>query len=285
MAKSKQNPLADQEYAFTKIPNSFLDLWMCQLDPISTVILIFLYRKTLGYQKTTDTISLSQISKGTNINRRSVIRHLSTLESKMLIKRSFNKSSSGDKDSNTYEIIIPKEVVTQSHYLVTESHQVVTESHIGSDTKSLGVVTQSHIQKKTLQKKLKKQQQQVDEVVDTLDFSLEASSSRLDDSHEIICKRDSESMYHLLRNKSCDFGSDWLIPTNVLFSLSLKYGSSYLLDQINHMISKQEKALKLLNNGYKAKFASPVRDPEAFLKYACSKNSAESIHGLATIEV
>lgn len=270
---------------FTKIPNVVLDYWLTHLEPYTSIVLIFLCRKTFGYQGKNgkDNISLSQISKGTNMSRPSVIKSLSILENLLLIKKCFNKSKCGDKDSNTYEIFIhdPKQI--KENYVVNDVDHVVNDVDYGGKRRLPQVVNDVYIQKKTIQKKIdKRKQQQLEEGEDVDNFHFDSSSEKVDsekkESFKQSCRSSADSMFNLLRNKSEKFGEDWLISSDVLCCLCMKECPAYVLDQVNYMILKHQKALEMMRSSYKIKDAKPVKSPIGYLKYACTTNQAESIH-------
>lgn len=71
---------------YTKIPNEIIDnLCKINLTPYETRILFYLFRKTYGWHKDTDWISLSQFSKNLGIDRRAVHKRLKSLSSKGII--------------------------------------------------------------------------------------------------------------------------------------------------------------------------------------------------------
>jgi phage replication O-like protein O len=101
----------------TQIPDILLDLWMAELSGSEFKVLLYIARRTYGFGKEWDTISLNQISNGikkrdgtvldygTGVSRASVIRALNTLESKRIIIRQTNKrGDSREYDENTYSI-------------------------------------------------------------------------------------------------------------------------------------------------------------------------------------
>ena len=74
------------EDGYTTIANEILEaLAGINLSPYEGRTLFFLIRKTYGWKKKTDWISLSQFSKGIGLDRRLVFRALSGLQSKGLV--------------------------------------------------------------------------------------------------------------------------------------------------------------------------------------------------------
>src|SRR5436190_20427012 len=91
----------------TPIPDAILDHWMAELSGTEFKVLLYIARRTYGFGKEADTISLSQIARGltkrdgtvldrgTGASRSGVAAALKTLEEQGLIIRTNNKSESG----------------------------------------------------------------------------------------------------------------------------------------------------------------------------------------------
>ncbi len=85
------------ENGYTRIANEVLEaLVKVRLPPSEKDILLFILRKTYGWGKTQDRISLTQFEKGTDLSRPTVVKALSNLITrKMIVKAglllSFNK--------------------------------------------------------------------------------------------------------------------------------------------------------------------------------------------------
>lgn len=58
---------------YTRIPNALLDDWLPRLKETELKVVLYLYRKTVGFQRDTDAISLSQFMKGTGLSRQGVM--------------------------------------------------------------------------------------------------------------------------------------------------------------------------------------------------------------------
>ena len=75
--------LADlYKHGFTAIPNYYFDSILPTLTLIEDRILQVIFRKTLGFQKLEDEISLSQIVKLSNLAKSTCVNCLKTLEEK-----------------------------------------------------------------------------------------------------------------------------------------------------------------------------------------------------------
>ena len=70
---------------FTQIPNEIFDKYQKELNPSEFSVLMAIIRKTWGWNKTEDRISVSQISMASNMSNKKVVRCLKVLESKKII--------------------------------------------------------------------------------------------------------------------------------------------------------------------------------------------------------
>ena len=76
------------ENNFTQVPNDILEaLAKTHLAPNESKTVFFIIRKTFGWNKTEDWISLSQIVEGTGIAKPNVCRTLNSLKRKNIIER------------------------------------------------------------------------------------------------------------------------------------------------------------------------------------------------------
>lgn len=89
---------------YTQIPNEILDKWMSQLSGSEFKIISAIARKTFGWKKRKDKISISQLAEITGLSNRSIIDALRVLNDKKLI------SMIGDeRHIKSFEIIIEEE--------------------------------------------------------------------------------------------------------------------------------------------------------------------------------
>src|SRR5208337_741151 len=101
----------------TQVPDVILDSWMAELSGAEFKVLLYIARRTYGFGKESDSISLTQIAqgitrrdgtildRGTGISRASVARALKTLEDLGVIVRKTNFSATGREfEENTYSI-------------------------------------------------------------------------------------------------------------------------------------------------------------------------------------
>jgi DNA-binding transcriptional ArsR family regulator len=162
----------------TQIPDVILDHWMAELSGAEFKVVLYIARRTYGFGKDSDTISLSQIAtglrrrdgrvldRGTGASRSSVARSLKALEERGLVLRTTNLAESGrEYDENTYSINLEWEpstepggsppgankgegegVVSKSDYLGSGRDHPVSKSAGGWSQNGPGVVSKSDLQ-------------------------------------------------------------------------------------------------------------------------------------------
>jgi len=96
---------------YTQVPNCFFDYWMAQLSHAEFKVLMCVARKTFGWHKTSDGISLSQIVKMTGTSKQGAINAINIIISKGLIEKTRNASKEHGYEATGYRIIVhvPKE--------------------------------------------------------------------------------------------------------------------------------------------------------------------------------
>ncbi len=103
----------------TQVPDVLLDHWMAELSGAEFKVLLYIARRTYGFGKTSDSISLSQIAngitkrdgtvldRGTGISKSSVSRAITELLEKGIVIRQNNLSeTTGEFEESTYQINI-----------------------------------------------------------------------------------------------------------------------------------------------------------------------------------
>lgn len=125
----EQNP--DREY-IEKLSNHLFDYVMPTLSPTAWMVLCFIVRKTTGWRKESDRLSMGDIKKGTGIKSdNTVIKAVSELEERQFILSEHRKDT---RQKNTYTLntTIKIEVVTTSKNKVddktTSKNEVPTTS-------------------------------------------------------------------------------------------------------------------------------------------------------------
>lgn len=92
---------------YTQIPNLLLDTLMMDLSHLELKILLFICRKTFGWHKIRDHISLSQFEKFVDVKSRShLCEALDRLQEKGMIKKTQEGNQSDGTLKNYYELII-----------------------------------------------------------------------------------------------------------------------------------------------------------------------------------
>jgi len=128
--------MALQKNNHTQISNDFIDNNMKNMSGGASKVFIAISRKTIGWHKETDAISIAQIMNITGLSNRGVINCIIELEKSALIKVFRKKSAKDYNYTNEYTI----------HY--EESSQGYEESSQGSSEES----SQTKETKKTITK-------------------------------------------------------------------------------------------------------------------------------------
>jgi hypothetical protein len=144
---------------FTQIPNVFFDEIYSKLGFAELKVLLYLMRRTYGFHKKTDRISLTQFESGiegldvgTGLARKNIISALSSLEEKKIVIKNKNKY-----------------VTSYSLYLDSDL-KLVTQSNQTSYAELPELVTQSNPQKKGNKVKQKKEIQTSQKVENSLTY-------------------------------------------------------------------------------------------------------------------
>ncbi len=88
----------------TAVPNFVFDYWQSNLSPFEFSVLLCICRKTYGWQKDTDKISISQMEKATGISRTTIKECLKNLEEYDLVEIVRKKTTYGDSEINEYSV-------------------------------------------------------------------------------------------------------------------------------------------------------------------------------------
>jgi phage replication O-like protein O len=89
---------------YTPIPNVIIDYWMPRLSSIEFNVLLFICRKTFGWHKFRDRISLSQIMEAVQSGRSRISEAIKTLIALNLVKK-FTEGPEGNQ-KNYFEVHI-----------------------------------------------------------------------------------------------------------------------------------------------------------------------------------
>lgn len=88
----------------TQIPNEVFDYWMGVLSPAEFKVLLCICRKTYGWHKDRDSISMKQIVAMTGLGRAGVFNNVKSLMDHGLLIKHKSKTTDGDDAPNMYEI-------------------------------------------------------------------------------------------------------------------------------------------------------------------------------------
>ena len=103
----------------TPVPDQFFDELLYHLEPSETVVLLYIFRRTFGFKKSSDNISLRQLvegittrdgrvlDRGTGLSKATVARALAGLEAKPVIVRLRRRSVAKGDEPTTYQLNIP----------------------------------------------------------------------------------------------------------------------------------------------------------------------------------
>jgi hypothetical protein len=154
----------------TQIPDVILDFWLSELSGAELKVVLYVARRTFGFGKKSDNISLSQIctgiikrdgtvlDTGTGLSRSSVARAIKTLEARRIILRKVNvRETSIEHEESTYSLNLDWQVkgssgvggkvVPQSNHLVPRGDQRWSQNGTTRSPKiEPGVVPKSDLQ-------------------------------------------------------------------------------------------------------------------------------------------
>jgi phage replication O-like protein O len=113
----------DDSYTFTKTPNDLSDHWLPFLKEGELKVLVVIMRKTIGYGKKVDWISLSQLEKFTGLARKTILDSVESLLSKgLIIKNLIGKKGS---QKTYYEVVTDWKPPRESIDFKREEVQIV----------------------------------------------------------------------------------------------------------------------------------------------------------------
>lgn len=143
---------------YTQVPNCIFDYWMQILSHVDFKILLHVCRKTFGWHKTEDKISISQISRETGISKSSVILGLQRLiDFELIIKIKSKDEFDGSDAPNCYEIHIHEDIEkTQGSLLKTHPPVFSEDTPIDDSLVGGGVFPEDTQKKDSLLKEKKK---------------------------------------------------------------------------------------------------------------------------------
>ena len=92
---------------YTQTPNDLFDNWLPKLKEIELKVLLVIMRKTFGWHKSRDQISLSQLEKFTGSDRKNILLAIDGLIEKGLVKKEVEGENGTQK--TYYELIIQQD--------------------------------------------------------------------------------------------------------------------------------------------------------------------------------
>jgi len=108
----------------THVPDNFFDEVMPDLSPAQVVVLLYIFRRTFGFKRDSDNISLSQLvsgivtrdgrilDRGTGLGKSTVTRSLKKLEELGMIRRTKRRTAKRGDQPTTYQPILAAEEPT-----------------------------------------------------------------------------------------------------------------------------------------------------------------------------
>ena len=103
---------------YTQVPDELFDDLMTDLSGAELKVLLYIIRRTFGFKKTEDTISLSQmlngittkagetLDKGTGLSKKTLLVALNTLEAKHIILTERRRSAERGNEPTAYKLNI-----------------------------------------------------------------------------------------------------------------------------------------------------------------------------------
>ncbi|MBA7490505.1 hypothetical protein ES702_01043 [subsurface metagenome] len=113
---------------YTMVPDEIFDKLLPCLNPSELKVLLYLVRRTFGFKKDKDSISLTQISNGirtrtgkvidtgTGLSRPAIIKALKVLEENNIILAHRSRNYKGEKQTNIYSLNVIHRVVKKFNY-------------------------------------------------------------------------------------------------------------------------------------------------------------------------
>ena len=98
-------PPGGPRFRFTMLPNEFTDQLLPCLRGAEVPVCLVLARKTYGWDRVADYVSLSQFAKAAHLNRATVWRVLTRLESRGIIEAVRGETDAGDPDITLWRFV------------------------------------------------------------------------------------------------------------------------------------------------------------------------------------
>src|SRR5579872_224193 len=130
----------------TPVPDQLFDELLYHLSPTEMVVLLYIIRRTYGFKKDSDNISLNQmvsgittrdgkvLDRGTGLSKATVARCLNTLEEKGVIERIRRRSSERGDEPSTYRVHEAVPLSQNETARVSEARQAVSHQRDTQET-------------------------------------------------------------------------------------------------------------------------------------------------------
>ena len=207
---------------FTAIPNIILDYWMFILTGAEFKILLCICRKTFGWHKARDRISIRQIEKMTSLSRPSIVKCIEKLIEYSLVTKIKSKDEYDGSDApNQYEINV---------FEVSDRDENDSENIEGSKLSLPGVVNSVNPplvnsvnpQKKDITKENKQK---------NTPYPLKSKKEKIDR----VCKVPSSSKAKKEKVSCESFGSHVELTKNDHLAFCTEHGAKFMKDLIQQM--------------------------------------------------
>jgi len=137
-----------------QVPNVLVDEYITELSSHSFKLLLFIIRKTKGWQKTKDSISTTQLAKVMGVKKlANVYPYIKELEALSLIKIHKSKGKTNQYSlGKNFDKVVPKKVTTESESSPKKGEYLVPNTGTGSSPKKGGPT--KDINKTTINKQM-----------------------------------------------------------------------------------------------------------------------------------
>tara|TARA_R100000329_G_C7604541_1_gene214473 strand:+ start:558 stop:1007 length:450 start_codon:yes stop_codon:yes gene_type:complete len=127
--------MTEQE-GFIPIPNKIFDKYMRELKPTEFLVLCAIIRKTWGWRKKEDKISVSQLMELTSCTNKTIISSLNELEKRKIIstKKRFKKTTKIRLNLKSSSGIFTQGKASSSGKFPSESSGIFTHTTIHNNT-------------------------------------------------------------------------------------------------------------------------------------------------------
>lgn len=103
--------MAPKPPAYTQAPNELFDKWTSILGQAELRVYLIIIRKTFGWHKTKDRISLSQLETLTGLHRSNITKAIKSLLERGIIKKEI--IGEVGRQETTYQIVMDEEITTE----------------------------------------------------------------------------------------------------------------------------------------------------------------------------